>query len=113
MVPSTEPLDVDDTTAPGAAVGFVRAITRTDLPYEQWWAGLAGFLSPDATTIYDNVDPANVPTDPPTGPGELDPASTQFLATVTVPTDAGPWTVTLLRLDTDRWLVDRATPPSP
>ncbi len=93
------------------ATALMRAFARTDLPQEQWWDGVAGYFTPAARPIYQSTDVANVPVHKVVeGSAQLLPDSTKFRAAVTVDTDNGAYTVTLVRADGD-WLVDRATPP--
>lgn len=90
---------------------FMRAFARTDLPQRQWWDGLAGYFTPAARAVYQSTDVANVPVHKVVeDSAELRPGTTKFRAEVTVDTDAGTYTVTMIRAGRD-WLVDRATPP--
>lgn len=93
------------------ARAFMRAFARTDLPQEQWWAGVAGYFTPAAAAIYRNVDVANVPVHRVNERiVKLVKGSTRYRAVVTVGTDIGAYTVTLVRAAGD-WLVERTTPP--
>jgi len=98
--------------AQSRATAFMRAFARTDLPQQQWWDGVAGYFTPAAWPVYRTTDVANVPVhEVVEGSAALLPNSTEYRAEVSVDTDAGTYTVMLLRADED-WLVDRATPPS-
>jgi hypothetical protein len=98
--------------ARATATAAVAAFARPAATPEQWWAALAPMLSPAARSAYAATDPANVPASTVTGPAGEARSSSAFLATVTVPTDAGVYTVLLVRDDTgDRWLVERFRPP--
>jgi hypothetical protein len=105
------PSRVSAAEARSLAGAALRAFARTDLPQEQWWSGVSGYFSPDAAAIYESTDVAAVPVHSiAEGSARLLPSSTRFRAQVKVGTDAGPYTVTLLRAG-DQWLVDRFTPP--
>lgn len=93
------------------AGAFMRAFARTDLPQQQWWNGLAGSFTPAARAIYQSTDVVNVPVHKVVeGSARLRSGTTKFRAEVTVDTDAGIYTVTMIRAG-GAWLVDRATPP--
>lgn len=93
------------------ATGFMRAFARTELPQQQWWAGVAGYFTPAAQPVYESTDVANVPVHRvDEGSAKLLPGTTTYRAQVAVATDDGTYTVVLIRAD-GQWLVDRATPP--
>ncbi len=80
----------------------------------QWANDLARWLTPQATADYSAVDPANIPATRVTGPARLavDEAN-GYGATATIPTDAGTYTLQLLRTAKDSpWKVNRLTPPA-
>ena len=90
------------------------AFARPALDEEQWSNDLAQWLTPQATADYSAVDPANIPASRITGPASLtvDEAN-GYGATADVPTDAGTYTLQLLRMGRDApWKVNRITPPS-
>lgn len=96
----------------GAAETAVRAFARPDLGAQEWGAGLAPLLTPQAQQDYQYVDPANVPAHTVTGAGTITDETSSYAVSVTVPTDAGTYTVLLARLSGDApWLVSRFTPP--
>jgi hypothetical protein len=81
---------------------------------KQWANDLAHWLTPQATADYSAVDPANIPASRVTGPATLtvDEAN-GFGVTAAVPTNAGTYSVQLLRTAKDApWKVNRLTPPS-
>lgn len=85
---------------------------RRTVSSTQWHADLAPYLTPQAATAYQYVDPANVPPTKITGPVTLTPASTPLVARVSVPTDAGVYLVIMSRSDeSPTWLADRIMPP--
>lgn len=82
--------------------------------YDTWWARLSPLLSKQAQLDYAHVDPTNVPATRVLGapaPRILDETS-GFVVIVEVPTDVGPYEVTLTREDAAApWLASRFTPP--
>lgn len=110
---SPTPPDADSAQqAQSRATAFMRAFARTDLPQEQWWDGVAGYFTPAARPIYQSTDVANVPVHQVVqGSAQVLAGTTKFRAEVTVDTDDGAYTVTLVRA-CGHWLVDRATPPT-
>lgn len=89
----------------------MRAFARTELPQQQWWAGVAGYFTPAAQPVYESTDVANVPVHRvDEGSAKLLPGTTKYRAQVAVDSDDGTYTVVLIRAD-GQWLVDRATPP--
>jgi hypothetical protein len=82
---------------------------------KQWANDLARWLTPQATADYSAVDPANVPAERVTGPATLTVDETNgYGVTATVPTNAGTYTLQLLRTGSQaQWKVNRLTPPTP
>jgi hypothetical protein len=81
---------------------------------QQWANDLARWLTPQATADYSAVDPSNIPASRVTGPATLtvDEAN-GYGVTATVPTNAGTYTLQLLRSGKDApWKVNRLTPPA-
>ncbi len=94
-----------------AAEAAMRAFARPEADYRTWWAQLEPLLTPQAAQDYAYVDPANVPAREVTGPGELAWDTSAYVGRVEVPTDAGTYTLLLIRQDADSpWLVARITP---
>jgi hypothetical protein len=81
---------------------------------KQWANDLARWLTPQATADYSAVDPANIPANRVTGPATLSVDETNgYGATAAVPTNAGTYTVQLLRTAKDApWKINRLTPPA-
>jgi hypothetical protein len=81
---------------------------------KQWANDLARWLTPQAKADYSAVDPANIPVSRVTGPSTLSVDETNgFGVMAAVPTNAGTYTVQLLRTGKDApWKVNRLTPPS-
>lgn len=87
---------------------------RPGVDEKQWANDLARWLTPQATADYSFVDPATIPASKVTGPAifEVDEAN-GFGVTATVPTNAGSYSLQLLRSDRAApWKVNRFTPPS-
>ncbi|MCB5275517.1 hypothetical protein BJG92_03068 [Arthrobacter sp. SO5] len=87
---------------------------RPTMEDEQWANDLARWLTPRATADYSAVDPANIPASRVTGPATLAVDETNgFGVKASVPTNAGTYTVQLLRTGKDSpWKVNRLTPPA-
>ena len=87
---------------------------RPDMDEKQWANDLARWLTPQATADYSSVDPANIPASSVTGPATLTVDETNGYGVIaTVPTNAGTYTLQLLRTGRDApWKVNRLTPPS-
>lgn len=87
---------------------------RPSVEEKQWANDLARWLTPQATADYSAVDPANIPASRVIGPAKLtvDEAN-GYGVTATVPTNAGTYTLQLLRTGKDApWKVNRLTPPT-
>ncbi|GAA2027452.1 hypothetical protein [Pseudokineococcus marinus] len=95
------------------ATAFLRAFSRIDLAQDAWWTGVEGYFTPQARAIYESTDVANVPVSSVVEDSArfLEDTSTPYRTEVAVDTDAGAYTVVLVRADGD-WLVERAIPPS-
>ena len=87
---------------------------RPTVEDKQWANDLARWLTPQATADYSAVDPANIPASRVTGTATLSVDETNgFGVTAAVPTNAGTYTLQLLRTGKDApWKVNRFTPPS-
>lgn len=89
----------------------VTAFARPDLSYDEWISGLYPYLTQTGAAAYEDTDPALVPVRQVTGAGTILPASTEVALIVQVPTDAGPYNVSLSRPGPDApWLADRIRP---
>lgn len=94
-----------------AAEEAVAAFGRPDLNYDEWINGLYPHLTQAGAAAYEGTDPARVPVRQVTGAGTILPASTEVALIVQVPTDAGPYNVSLSRTSPDAaWLADRIRP---
>lgn len=97
-----------------AAQKAMADFARPGVEDKQWANDLARWLTPQATADYSAVDPANVPATRVTGPATLtvDEAN-GYGVMAAVPTDAGTYTVQLLRTGPQApWKVNRLTPPA-
>ncbi|MDA8438489.1 MAG: hypothetical protein M0Z51_06465 [Propionibacterium sp.] len=100
-------------TAATSAQAVVAAFARHDLDPTSWWAGLSPLLSARAQLDYSGVDPAAVPAHEVTGVGQIIDDSSAAVAKVTVPTDAGTYTVILSRTgEASPWLAEQIQPPA-
>jgi hypothetical protein len=81
---------------------------------QQWANDLARWLTPQATADYSAVDPANIPASRVTGLAKLTVDEYNgYGVTAAVPTNAGTYTLQLLRTGKDApWKVNRLTPPT-
>ncbi|RNL51737.1 hypothetical protein [Arthrobacter oryzae] len=81
---------------------------------DKWANDLARWLTPQATADYSAVDPSNIPVSRVTGTATLSvDGANGFGVMAAVPTNAGTYTVQLLRTAKDApWKVNRLTPPS-
>jgi hypothetical protein len=86
---------------------------RPGLEEKQWANDFARWLTPQATADYSAVGPANIPAGRVTGPAALSvDEANGYGVMAAVPTNAGTYTVQLLRTGKDApWKVNRLTPP--
>lgn len=95
-----------------AAVTALTAFARPDLSSSDWWAALAPLLTTQAQQDYQYVDPANIPAHQVTGAGTIVDESSTYAVSVSVPSDAGTYTIVMTRQDgASPWRVARFTPP--
>ncbi|MEV8042095.1 hypothetical protein [Arthrobacter sp. NPDC080082] len=87
---------------------------RPTLDEKQWANDLARWLTPQATADYSSVDPSNIPASRVTGAATLSvDEANGYGASASVPTNAGTYTLHLLRTGKDApWKVNRLTPPA-
>ena len=87
---------------------------RPTLDETQWANDLARWLTPQATADYSSVDPSNIPASRVTGAATLSvDEANGYGASASVPTNAGTYTLQLLRTGKDApWKVNRLTPPA-
>jgi hypothetical protein len=107
--------DEDSKKAATDVAGHAMAdYARPTIDAARWANDLARWLTPQATASYSAVDPATIPASKITGPATLDLDETNgYGVTATVPTNAGPYRIQLLRTSRDvPWKVHRLTPPA-
>jgi hypothetical protein len=111
VAPVPEAASTSQAAAIAAAEKVVAAFGRPDLPYPQWMDGLYPLMTQAGAAAYEDTDPQNVPVHQVTGSGTILPGSTEVALIVQIPTDAGPYNVSLSRTTPDgTWLADRIRP---
>lgn len=99
-------------SAVNAAEVALRAFSRPQLDAATWWAELSPLLTAQALQDYQHVDPARIPAHGVVGGGTIVDDTSTYVVSVSVPTDAGAYVVTLIRSDgTAPWLASLFTPP--
>lgn len=113
-IATADPADEQSTAAAvTVAENLMTAFARPDLDEATWMDGLYPYLTQTAGTVYAGTDPAKVPVSEVTGSGSVVEGATAYALLVTVPTNIGPYVVSLTRQDpADPWLADRVTPPA-
>ncbi|PPF72628.1 hypothetical protein [Pseudoclavibacter sp. Z016] len=98
--------------AVSAAETAMTAYARPSVDPNTWIEDLTPLLTPKAAKDYNFIRNGNIPATQVTGPGVIVNDDSVYLAHVEVPTDAGTWTVMIVREYGDSpWLVERFTPP--
>lgn len=109
LLPTTSP--EEEAAAAQTAVRVVQTFGQPDLAPEAWMEAMYPVLSTKGATAYLHTNPANIPVTAVVGEPTVLTGLTVTYAIVDVPTDAGPYTVTLTRDDEDRpWLAERIRP---
>ena len=94
-----------------AAEKVVATFGQPTLDAAGWLQQMTPLLSPTGYEAYTGTDPAQIPVTRVTGTGRVLQASTDVSLIVEVPTDAGPYNVTLTRTDVSAlWLAERIRP---
>ena len=94
-----------------AAEKVMTVFGQPDLDPDTWIRNLYPLLSQAGAAAYEGTDPATVPVHQVTGPGTALAGSTEVALVIRVPTDAGPYAVSLSRTSTaGPWLADRIRP---
>lgn len=96
-----------------AAQRFVAAFVSKDLTGQAWEDSYLGYLTPYSQTAYQGTGQSNVPGTRITGTPALaeEGTNTVTAALVTVPTDAGVYTVQVFAQPSGAWLAQRAYLP--
>jgi hypothetical protein len=105
--------EASENAARSVALSVMNDFARVDRDADAWSNALARWLTPQAASDFVNTDPAEVPVRDVIGPPKLivDP-NNGFGVTAIVPTDAGEYTVRLLRQSAEHpWKVTRIAPP--
>ena|GEM_PF-1105983 len=116
-IPATSGIAWDQASkdeAADVAENAMADFARPTVEEKQWANDLARWLTPQATADYSAVDPSNIPVSRVTGPATLSvDEANGFGVMAAVPTNAGTYTVQLLRTGKDApWKVNRLTPPA-
>lgn len=100
----------DEESAEAAAEKLMGAFLDKSKSTDEWWAGVSQLMTPTAQEVWQYTEPRRLPTASVTGTSVDSITATD--AEVTVETDAGTYTVTLVRdAASDPWLAsDIATP---
>lgn len=99
------------TDAIAAATTVMTTFARPDLGAEEWWNAMLPLLSQQGAYAHQDTDPARIPVSAVTGTGEILEGSTEVSLIVRIPTDAGPYNITLTRPDSSSpWLAERIRP---
>ena len=114
--PDTGPSPTWDPTSKSGAEDVARRTMAVFVDHardaDAWWNALAPFLSSQAQQDYQGTDPSLVPARKITAAAAAVGSGSGYLATVTVPTDVGRYTLLLSRTDQGgTWHVERITPP--
>jgi hypothetical protein len=113
-VSTADPADEESTAAAvTVAEKLMTAFARPDVDKTTWINGLYPYLTQAAGTAYAGTDPAKVPVSDVTGSGTVVEGQTEYALLVTVPTNVGPYVISLVReTPADQWLATRITPPA-
>ena len=113
-IPRGDPADKKSIAAAvTVAEKLMTAFARPDVDETTWINGLYPYLTQAAGTAYAGTNPAKVPASEVTGPGTVVEGHTAVALLVKVPTNIGPYVISLTRqAATDPWLADRITPPA-
>jgi hypothetical protein len=111
VIPVPEAGDDSRESALAAAEKVVATFAQPTLDAETWMNNLYPLMSQAGAAAYEGTDPAKVPVHQVTGAGKILDGSTEVALIVEVPTNAGPYNVSLSRTGPDApWLADRIRP---
>lgn len=115
--PGSGPLPTWDATSRAAVVQAAEktmtAFAQPRADHDTWWAGLRDHVTPESAPDLVLIDPANITASHVTGAGRITADASAAVATVSVPTNSGDWTLTMVRASAAApWLADRITPPA-
>jgi hypothetical protein len=111
VIPVPEAGDNSRKSAVAAAEKVVATFAQPTLDAETWMNNLYPLMTQAGAAAYEGTDPAKVPVHQVTSAGTILDGSTEVALIVEVPTDAGPYNVSLSRTGPDApWLADRIRP---
>ncbi|WP_440711802.1 hypothetical protein [Herbiconiux sp. YIM B11900] len=111
VIPIPEASEDSRESALDAAEKVVAAFAQPTLDAQTWMNNLYPLMTQAGAAAYEGTDPAKVPVRQVTGTGKILDGSTEVALIVEVPTDAGPYNVSLSRTGPDApWLADRIRP---
>ncbi|SDZ48552.1 hypothetical protein [Herbiconiux ginsengi] len=111
IIPVPEASGDSKSSAIVAAEKVVATFGQPTLDAETWMNNLYPLMSQAGAKAHEGTDPAKVPVHNVTGTGRILDGSTDVALIVQVPTDAGPYNVSLSRAGTGApWLADRIRP---
>ncbi|MBN9630059.1 MAG: hypothetical protein J0I18_05560 [Actinobacteria bacterium] len=114
VTPAPEAAGSSQEAAIAAATKVMETFARPQLDADEWWRALLPLLSQQGAHAYEGTDPAEIPATTVTGTGQVLEGSTEVMLIVQVPTDAGPYNITLTRTDpSSPWLAERIRPAQP
>ena len=94
-----------------AATEAMKTFAQPQLSADDWWAQMLPLLSQQGGVAYEGTDPAQIPAHQVTGAAIVLADSTDVSLIVQVPTDVGPYNITLTRPNASApWLADRIRP---
>ena len=94
-----------------AATEAMKTFAQPQLRADDYWAQMLPLLSQQGGVAYEGTDPAQIPAHQVTGAGIVLADSTDVSLIVQVPTDVGPYNITLTRPNASApWLADRIRP---
>ncbi|WP_430648130.1 hypothetical protein [Agromyces sp. GXS1127] len=106
--PAAEQSKADAITA---ATAIMTAFARPDLPEAEWWNGMLPLLSQEGAAAYEGTLPETIPVTAVRGDATVLEGATDVITLVEVPTDSGPYVITLTRSDASQpWLAERIRP---
>lgn len=111
VIPAPEAGETSQQDAIAAAAKVMETFARPHLAADEWWTAMLPLLSQQGAHAYEGTNPAEIPATTVTGAGTLLEGSTEVSLIVQVPTDAGPYNITLTRRDANSpWLAERIRP---
>lgn len=111
VTPAPEAEGSSQEAAITAATKVMETFARPQLDADEWWRAMLPLLSQQGAHAYEGTDPAQIPATTVTGAGQVLEGSTEVMLIVQVPTDVGPYNITLTRPEPSApWLAERIRP---